>query len=89
MDLATQLERTREFLSFCPHPSKVIFRSMAKARKRAREIGGLLPYKCVCGKFHLTTDVKNPKEPECPICGSPIDERVSCGCFEDLHWGND
>lgn len=55
MDLQAELERCADFLSACPHPDKKVFPSMAKARKRARQIGGMHGYKCVCGKFHLTT----------------------------------
>ncbi len=83
-----QLERAVTFLSACPHPDKKVFGSMSAAQRRAEQIGGLKAYRCVCGKFHMTTDVDNPREPECPICGTPIDEYTSCGCFEDLHWGD-
>ncbi len=89
MGLATQLKQCAEFLSECPHPNKVVFRSAAKARKRAREIGGLTHYKCVCGSWHLTTDLKNPKPLECPICGAPVDDGwTDCGCHFDLCFGD-
>ena len=68
---------------------KVVFTSMEAAEQRANEIGGLKAYECVCGKFHMTTDVDNPREPECPICGAPIDEWTDCGCYAELHWGGD
>ena len=28
-----------------------------------------------------------PEEPCCPICGTEIDDYLSCGCYEDLHYG--
>ncbi len=49
------LERCAEFISACPHPKKVEFRSAAKARKRARQLRGMDFYKCVCGAWHLTS----------------------------------
>lgn len=52
-----QLERSVAFLSDCPHPDKVVFRSAAKARKRARQLH-MRWYKCVCGNWHLTTPVE-------------------------------
>lgn len=54
-----QLERSIEFLSECPHPEKVVFKSQAKAKKRARQIGGMDFYQCVCGDWHLTTKGSN------------------------------
>ena len=24
----------------------------------------------------------------CPVCGAPYDEYVSCGCYEDIHYGD-
>lgn len=48
-----QLERAADFISACPKPRKVEFRSAAKARKRARQLG-MGFYKCVCGSWHLT-----------------------------------
>ena len=79
-----QLERSVDFLSECPHPNKVVFRSAAKARKRARELH-MDWYKCVCGSWHLTTPPDY--EPPCPVCGAPINEYESCGCYEELHYG--
>jgi len=26
---------------------------------------------------------------DCPVCGAPWDPYLSCGCYEDLHYGND
>lgn len=49
------LERAADFVSACPHPRKVEFRSQAKARKRARQLRGMDFYKCVCGSWHLTS----------------------------------
>jgi hypothetical protein len=50
------LERCADFLSACPQPKKVEFRSASKARKRARRLG-MNFYKCVCGSWHLTSRV--------------------------------
>ena len=85
---ASQLRRSARFLSKCPHPNKVRFTSFDAAEQRANEIGGLKAYKCVCGQYHMTTDVDNPREPECPICGAPIDEYSDCGCYNDIMFGD-
>ena len=52
-DLQKDLIRCAQFLSACPHPKKVEFRSQAKARKRARQLH-MNFYRCVCGVWHLT-----------------------------------
>jgi hypothetical protein len=48
------LQRFADFISACPQPKKVEFRSQAKARKRARQLR-MSFYKCVCGSWHLTS----------------------------------
>jgi len=62
--LQNDLIRCAQFLSACPHPKKVEFRSQAKARKRARQLR-MDFYHCVCGSWHLTSkgfDVTNHGE---------------------------
>jgi len=58
--LQQQLERCADFLSACPRPRKVEFRSQAKARKRARQLH-MDFYKCVCGSWHLSSKVPHPE----------------------------
>lgn len=86
MGFLAQLRRMRSHVAACPHPTKVKFDSQAAADRAAsrRVRTDFKSYECVCGKWHLTTSMG---EPECPICGAPIDEYTSCGCFEDIHYG--
>lgn len=85
MGFLAGLKRMRTRISECPHPTKVRFDTKRKAERRAEQLG-MEAYECVCGKWHLTGQCT--REPACPICGAPIDEYTSCGCFEDLHYGD-
>ncbi len=81
--LQMDLIRAAKFLSVCPHPKKVVFRSQAKARKRARQLS-MRFYHCVCGAWHLTTRIAGG----CPICHAPNnDDFIDCGCYAELHYG--
>ena len=75
--LQANLERCAAFLSACPCPKKVEFRSPAKARKRARQLG-MNYYKCVCGSWHLTSKVPR-------VNWAHIDERIDPDEFA-LDW---
>ena len=72
-------------LAECPHPGKVSFGSEATARSRAEDLD-FGYYKCACGAWHLTSQWSVN---DCPICGAPLDEYTSCGCYEELHYGRD
>ena len=80
--MQTDLIRCAKFLSVCPQPKKVEFRSQAKARTRARLLG-MYYYHCICGSWHLTTRLRGG----CPICHAPNDGHTDCGCFAEIHYG--
>lgn len=86
MGLIAQLRKFHRAISTCPHPDKLRFYSRADAEKSADRIG-LNVYECVCGMWHMTGQCSS--EPECPICGAPLDEWNDCGCYAELHWGGD
>lgn len=53
------------WLKPCHTPQKIVYKSMAKARQAARAFNKdrrgrppFWPYKCKCGKYHLTTKAK-------------------------------
>lgn len=81
--LAAGLVNLASILGKCPHPDKKRYHTERMAKKWAGH-RGLNYYKCICGLYHLTS---YGIEPTCPICGAPIDEYTSCGCYEDLHYG--
>lgn len=79
MSLSADLKRFSDYLSDCPNPQKKVFDSADGARYAALDIGGMNYYKCVCGKWHLTTRV------ECPFC---LDDPRECGCVNEIHFGD-
>lgn len=82
------LERFRDDISTCPHPWKLRFENKRDAMDHAVDLG-LKVYKCVCGDWHMTGQCSEYVDPECPICGAPIDDwGPGCGCFEELHYGD-
>ena len=87
--LVAGLQQIRREISECPHPTKVVFTTRKKARRRAKQLG-MTEYRCVCGNYHLSSQVgADVYEPCCPICGAPFDEYWSCGCYEEIHYGKD
>jgi hypothetical protein len=86
-NLTANLKRLGTTLADCPCPNKLRFSDQRSAQVKAQRVGGMAIYKCRCGDWHMTTDVDY--EALCPICGTLDDEYLSCGCFEDIHYGRD
>lgn len=82
--LIAGLQRMRADVSACPHPGKKRFKTQSYAEQRAFVLN-MNAYLCVCGCWHLTSQ---NRQDECPICGCPLDEYTSCGCYEDLMFGD-
>lgn len=89
MSLLGDLARLSQELSECPHPNKKRWHYEWQAQNAADHIGGLKPYKCVCGMWHNTTDTSPEADPPCPVCGAPGGEwGPACGCYEEIHYGD-
>ena len=61
--MLAELKRMRRAISTCPHPSKLRFDSERAALERAEGLD-MTVYKCVCGKWHMSSCHRDPDDYE-------------------------